>query len=199
VLVELAPAPAAPDTEQMDVAPAPEEMVEQKPTPTEVEKQPDQPKVEDPPPPEVSASVALPVERPPVKEEEERKAPSPITTAPAQAKSKSDTAASPGIGANGTRVIAPAWRDRLVEHLQHYKRYPGEARARHEEGVVLLSFSVDRDGHVIEHHIVNSSGHPDLDAEVMDMIERAQPLPAFPASMTQARLDLTVPIRFSLR
>ena len=32
-----------------------------------------------------------------------------------------------------------------------------------------------------------------------DLIARAQPLPPFPASMTQPRIDLTVPIRFSLR
>jgi len=34
---------------------------------------------------------------------------------------------------------------------------------------------------------------------VMTMIERAEPLPAFPASMKQPQLDLTIPIRFSLR
>jgi periplasmic protein TonB len=33
----------------------------------------------------------------------------------------------------------------------------------------------------------------------MEMVVRAQPLPAFPPSMTQSKLDLTVPIRFSLR
>jgi hypothetical protein len=33
----------------------------------------------------------------------------------------------------------------------------------------------------------------------MAMIQRAEPLPAFPASMTEPQLDLTVPIRFSLR
>jgi hypothetical protein len=31
------------------------------------------------------------------------------------------------------------------------------------------------------------------------MILRAEPLPAFPPSMPQPRMDLTVPIRFSLR
>jgi periplasmic protein TonB len=64
---------------------------------------------------------------------------------------------------------------------------------------VLLGFSVDRNGRVLARRIVQSSGHADLDQEVMDMIVRAQPLPAFPASMTQSELDLTVPIRFSLR
>ncbi len=31
------------------------------------------------------------------------------------------------------------------------------------------------------------------------MIMRAEPLPPFPASMPQSRLDLTAPIRFSLQ
>ena len=65
--------------------------------------------------------------------------------------------------------------------------------------MVLLAFSIDRNGHVLSRHIVSGSGHADLDAEVLAMIERAQPLPAFPPSMTQAQLSLTVPIRFALR
>ena len=64
---------------------------------------------------------------------------------------------------------------------------------------MLLRFSIDRNGHVLAHSIARSSGYPDLDEEVMAMIMRAEPLPAFPASMAQAQLDLTVPIRFSLR
>jgi len=32
----------------------------------------------------------------------------------------------------------------------------------------------------------------------MAMIKRAEPLPPFPANMKQDRLDLTVPIRFSM-
>jgi periplasmic protein TonB len=83
--------------------------------------------------------------------------------------------------------------------LQRYKRYPSEAQARSEQGVVLLSFSLDRTGHVLAHRIARSSGFADLDAEVMAMIMRAEPLPALPTSVTAARLDLTVPIRFSLR
>jgi protein TonB len=47
--------------------------------------------------------------------------------------------------------------------------------------------------------IARGSGYADLDDEVMAMIMRAEPLPPFPESMPQARLDLTVPIRFSLQ
>jgi protein TonB len=105
----------------------------------------------------------------------------------------------PARSKGGAPHIAPAWQTTLVRHLEQYKRYPSAAQARGEEGVVLLGFTVDRTGHVLEHRIVRSSGHPALDDEVMAMIERAQPLPPFPATMAEAKLDLTVPIRFSLK
>ena len=50
--------------------------------------------------------------------------------------------------------------DELVKHLQQFKRYPSDAQSRGEEGIVLLSFSVDRTGHVLAHQIARSSGHP---------------------------------------
>ena len=184
VTVELAPIDSVADAKLLDVAPAPEEMVEQKPTPPEPEKQPDHPKVEAPPPPDLTTSdIALPEQKPPEKVEEQRP-PAPRTTAPVK---------------GGTPRVEPSWETRLVRHLQQYKRYPSEAQSRSEQGIVLLAFSVDRKGHVLARHIVHSSGHADLDNEVMAMIERAQPLPAFPPSMTQAQLSLTVPIRFALR
>ena len=92
----------------------------------------------------------------------------------------------------------PSWQRSVVCVLQHFKQYPASAQGRNEQGVVLLSFSLDRNGHVLEHGIARSSGYADLDNEVMAMIMRAEPLPPFPTSMPQPRVDLTMPIRFSL-
>jgi protein TonB len=183
VTVELAPIDSVADAHQRDVAQGPEDMIEQKAVPL-AEKQPDQPKLdESPPPPAVTMpDVALPEQKPPEKAEEERP-PSPQTTARVQ---------------GGAPRVEPTWQTVLLKRLQQYKHYPQSAQVGGEQGVVLLGFSVDRNGRVLEHRIVQSSGHPDLDNVVMAMIERAQPLPAFPASMTQSKLDLTVPIRFSL-
>lgn len=184
VTFELAPIDSIVDAKQRDVAPGPEDMVEQKAVP-DVEKEPDQPKVEQPPPPPAVTmpEVALPEQKPPEKIEQEQP-PAPRTTARV-------------IG--GAPRVEPTWEAVLVKHLQQFKRYPSGAQSRNEQGIVLLGFSVDRNGRVLAHRVVQSSGHADLDNEVMAMIERAQPLPAFPASMTQAKLDLTVPIHFSLR
>jgi protein TonB len=148
----------------------------------EIEMQ-EQARVDAPPPPqETTTDVTMPEEKPPEKVEPTNPSPRSIEAA---------AAASPHVD--------PSWTTLLFKQLQRYKSYPSGARARNEQGVVTLSFTVDRDGHVVSRQIVTSSGHPDLDAEVLTMIERAQPLPAFPASMTQAQQDFTVPIRFSLR
>lgn len=150
------------------------------PVPEQQQKQVEEP----PPPPDTSQAVIAPTQEPPPQPVQETRPPAPAV--PARVK-------------GGAPRVEPAWQTALVRHLQQYKRYPSEAQSRGEEGVVMLSFSVDRSGRVLAHQIVRSSGHRELDNEVMSMIERAQPLPAFPASMPEAKLDLTVPIRFSLR
>jgi protein TonB len=145
------------------------------PVPEQEQKQVEQP------PPETSPVVAMPEQKP---LEQENKPPTPAM--PARVK-------------GGAPRVATSWESSLVKHLEQFKRYPDAAQSRGEEGVVLLSFSVDRSGHVLARQIVKSSGYPDLDGEVIAMIGRAEPLPPFPADMPDAKLDLTVPIRFSLR
>jgi protein TonB len=151
-------------------------------TPQENE-QVEQAKVEAPQPPQdTTPDVTLPEEKPPEKVQ---------PTNPSERTIKRVDAAAPHID--------PSWTTLLFKQLQRFKSYPSGARARNEQGVVMLAFTVDRDGHVLSRQIVTGSGYPDLDAEVLTMLERAQPLPAFPASMTQAQQDFAVPIRFSLR
>jgi periplasmic protein TonB len=134
------------------------------------------------PPKEATPDAILPVEKPPPKVEQTETAPR--TTV-------KELASAPRID--------PSWESLLLKHLQEFKNYPEDARRRNEQGVALLAFSIDRDGHVTARHVIKSSGYADLDAEVLALVERAQPMPAFPASMTEAELNLTVPIRFSLR
>ena len=182
VTIELAPIENTPDAVEPDVTPAPETMIESKALPTPPDTPPPEEKVEQVPPDETPTIIQEQTKEQPEKVEEP-KPPAPVTAQRAK---------------SGGQPIAASWENSVVKHLQRYKRYPSEALSRSEEGIVLLSFSIDRSGHVLARHIARSSGHPDLDEEVMDMIKRAEPLPAFPASMSQAQLDLTVPIRFSM-
>lgn len=155
--------------DQPEVAPVPEEQ---------------QKTVEEPPPPEPPQAVVAPLEEPPPQPIEEKKPPAPAV--PARTR-------------GGGPHIERSWETAMTRHLQQYKRYPSDAQARGDEGVVMLSFTVDRSGHVLNREIARSSGHRELDNEAMAMVERAQPWPPFPASMPQAKLEMTVPIKFSLQ
>ncbi|MDR3419864.1 MAG: energy transducer TonB [Xanthobacteraceae bacterium] len=183
VTVELAPIDTTPDAVARNVAPAPETMIESKTVPTPQQQKPTQEvKIEQPP--DASPSIIPePIAKPPQKTQEVQP-PAPRTAEQVK---------------GGAPSIDPSWRTSLVRQLQRYKRYPPAALTRSEQGIVLLSFSLDRGGHVLAHRIAKSSGYAELDDEAMKMIVRAEPLPPFPASMPQTRLELTVPIRFSLQ
>jgi periplasmic protein TonB len=185
VTLELAPIESTPDAVDSDVAPAPEAMVEQAPLPDlprPQEKPQEQVKLERPPD-EAPAEVPLPVEKPPEKAQDSPP-PAPVTAKPVKA-------AAPNAEAS--------WFTNVVRQLQSLRRYPAAARSRREEGIVVVNFSVDRSGHVLSRRIAQSSGHTDLDDEVMALVMRAEPLPPFPASMPQQHMDLTLPMRFTLR
>lgn len=110
----------------------------------------------------------------------------------------SATASAPaGRQALGDPAAERRWQQRLLAHLERHKRYPASARAARVEGVVHLAFTLDAGGRVVARSIARSSGAPDLDAAVLDMIARAEPLPAPPDASGPTRL--VVPVSFRLR
>lgn len=95
-------------------------------------------------------------------------------------------------------ALKNAWAARLIARLVAVKRYPREAVAAHEEGVVSLHFVIDRAGRVLNADIAQSSGFDALDKEALALAYRAQPLPKPPSSLAGDTFDLVVPVRFAL-
>ena len=93
--------------------------------------------------------------------------------------------------------ISTAWRQALAAWLAAHKSYPEAARRRGEEGSVALRFAVERSGRVTEVSVARGSGSPVLDAAAEAMLRNAT-LPAFPATMSQERIVVTVQLHFSL-
>jgi periplasmic protein TonB len=115
----------------------------------------------------------------------------PVTDAPPQALA----APSPPRGVGESRE---SYLGRLLAQLNRFKHYPPEARKARIEGVVLLHFVMDAEGHVTSAEIQKSSGRPALDKEALALMQRAQPLPPLPADFAARTLDAVVPIEFSL-
>jgi len=94
-------------------------------------------------------------------------------------------------------VSVASWRSAIVTILEHNKRYPSEARARGEQGVTRLAFSIDAQGHLLTSRVVKSSGSAALDAETLALVQRVQPFPPPPPEL--AGSELTVPFSFNFR
>lgn len=90
------------------------------------------------------------------------------------------------------------WQSRVLGRLNAVKRYPASARARRQQGVALIRFSVDRAGVVRDVALARSSGFALLDREALALPKRASPLPPPPEDMLEAAASLVVPVDFSV-
>jgi protein TonB len=209
--------PPPPEPEPEPVPPPPE------PPAVAAEPPPPEPTPPEPPPPQPEAPVAAsepPPPPPPPQKPVVKKAPRPVPrrqetpephqaylpsippqpVAPQAPSAPAQTAMAP------TPVPAPVpspeasagYRALLSAWLESHKRYPDAARQRGEEGRAVLRFSVDRSGRVLDFAVTSSSGYPDLDQSVEEMM-RGATLPPFPAGMPQREMQVSVTIRFSLR
>jgi protein TonB len=215
MMLELAPMPIAPREELQNLAlgQLAEDSVPTPPVEEVKEMRPEElPPVEEAPlapEPEVALEKIKPVEE---KEEEEEKKPQ--EQVQAQTVASSQAAAPPKIesAVEGPKAAAPhqgasrkpnqaqlTWQKALHLHLSKHKRYPGEARSRRIQGVVTVSFAIDQTGRVANARILKGSGSPLLDAEALEMLTRASPLPAPPEDTATASLNLSLPIQFNIR
>jgi periplasmic protein TonB len=206
------PPPAeTPPPEPEPMPPPPDEPVAvTEPPPPEPE--PPLPPIESPPPAEAPAPVVVPPPSPPPRKlavkprskpasRREKSQSSPAVTAPPQPAPAA--VAAPQTAYAPTPVPAPVPSSEVSARyaalvsawLNNHKRYPETARQRGEEGRAVLRFGVDRSGRVVEYTIVKSSGYPDLDTAIDEMM-RGATLPPFPASMTQTRQEFTVNIHY---
>ena len=99
----------------------------------------------------------------------------------------------------GNSDAEQAYLAHIIKKLNRHKKYPSAARNRRLDGVVTVSFSVDRQGQVSGSRLVTSSGHPPLDQEAMALLKRATPFQPMPEAIQRPQLLLNIPIQFSLR
>ena len=203
VMVDLAPLPAvapaapAPTPPEPQVrTPPPEPPPEPQPLP-----EPETPKLTPSPAPHPAVMLSAPrppkpkvkrVERPP----ETQREPQPTAPAPSAAAPQSALSQGAATSASSTRVT---WQAQLLAWLEKYKRYPRVAQEQRQQGVVYLRFAIDRQGKVLSSQIKQSSGFELLDDEVLALVQRAQPVPSPPPEVTGDRIELVVPVAFSLR
>lgn len=110
----------------------------------------------------------------------------------------------------GPRSVAPAqgtgesvrrmratWQKELVAHLDRHKRYPAERSQKSAE--ILVSFALDRRGHVLSASIVKGSGDAAFDQAALAMVRRSDPVPPPPPLIADEGLSFTLPVIFRVK
>jgi periplasmic protein TonB len=161
------------------------------------------------PPPEVPPALdpEVAVQPPPPSQEVKEDTPMPqeahtpaTPTAPqVVAEEVADVPAAPRAGAPNPfdSEAARKWTSQIHAAILRNKRYPMSARANGQQGLIRVSFAIDRYGRVIESHIAHSSGVTALDEEALAVLRRAQPFAVPPLELGD-RVKIDVPINFSL-
>lgn len=78
----------------------------------------------------------------------------------------------------------------IKEALMAQWQYPQQAKENLVEGRTFLLFTLSRDGTLQDLQIIDSSGYKVLDDEAIRAVKAAAPFPAFPGSVTVARLHI---------
>lgn len=105
-------------------------------------------------------------------------------------------APSPGTGESALRERV-SWQKELAAHFNKYKRYPTDRVAQSAE--VVVSFVLDRLGHVVSVRVVKGSGDPAFDDAAVAMLERANPVPPPPPVVADDGLSFTLPVIFHVK
>lgn len=220
------PAPVVPGAEtalqvefirEAAAPPPPSEPRPPKPVPPKVERRAEPvakaPKPIPAPPPQiraVEAKVPAPppaVETPAIDSTPAEVAPPPAPmTAPALRPVETEVAAA---AEAPTRPLSRAERARaareqndflrqLMAWLAQHRTYPDAAKKDKTQGTAVVRFSIDRQGRVLSASINRSSGSTVLDAAALEVLQRASPVPAMPASMGRDRLTISLPIEYAL-
>jgi TonB family protein len=193
--------PPGPDSEASTASPA---LAEQKAEVRESELPKDVPTESENPDRLVTPSAKTPVE-------EDVKVAKVDTTASIESAASEATArpSSPEIP-QGTRSVAPAhgtgasaqraraiWQKELMAHLDRHKRYPAERLQKSAE--IVVSFVLDRMGHVLATSVVKGSGDAAFDDAALSMLRRSDPVPQPPPAVADEGLNFTLPVIFKVK
>jgi protein TonB len=101
-----------------------------------------------------------------------------------------------GTGETARRVRA-TWQKELIAHLDKHKRYPAERVQKTAE--IVVSFALDRMGHVLSTSIVKGSGDTAFDEAALAMVRRSDPVPQPPPLVADEGLNFTLPVIFKIK
>lgn len=91
------------------------------------------------------------------------------------------------------------WQKDVSSAIAKKQSYPRAALRKEIEGKVSVEINIDREGQIVAHNIVSSSGHEVLDREIPKLMSRVSPLPKPPSGASTDELKMVVPLAWALQ
>lgn len=117
----------------------------------------------------------------------------------------------PAFAVRGTSQTAPAaeeapdagtlaqYRLAIISAARRYKRYPRAALDNNWQGRVEIHMVIGASGAISTLSVRTSAGHPVLDEQALEMIERAKATAQIPPALRGREFVVDIPVIFSLR
>ena len=91
------------------------------------------------------------------------------------------------------------YRLALISAARRFKRYPRVALDNDWQGKVEIRIVIDASGAIATLSVRSSAGHPLLDRQALEMIERAKEMALIPPALRGKEFSVDIPVVFSLR
>lgn len=102
-------------------------------------------------------------------------------------------------GGKETRELLARYEQLISLWIQKFKQYPEEARRQGMQGETMVRIRIDRRGNIHYWALENSTGYIVLDRAAIDMVKRANPVPAVPNDYPEGeQFDFLIPVNFRL-
>ena len=91
------------------------------------------------------------------------------------------------------------YRLALISAAKRFKQYPRVAVDNDWQGTVEIRIVIDASGAIATLSVRSSAGHPLLDRQALEMIERAKELALIPPALRGKEFSVDIPVVFNLR
>ena len=115
----------------------------------------------------------------------------------AQAPRQSATRANPAPATNGHLVAG--FKNSVQQAINTNKKYPRRAHRRGQQGTVVISFTLLRNGSITNIRVTRSSNHNKLDQAAMKAVRSINGRIPIPNQLNKASWNFSIPIQFRLQ
>ena len=116
----------------------------------------------------------------------------------AATETSSITSETSGISGTEAATIKDVYIAEIRSKIEANKSYPLVSRRMGQTGIVIVAFTLLKDGSIMDLHVHKSSQFERLDASAVDAVRKVGRFNPIPHELRESQLDITVPVKFYL-